>query len=85
MVFGTPLRPSSSRIPTLGDFWIEGSAQASITMGLDGGLSGYTFCRMYGTHSQAISTVARLNRKPEGKRSGLIGTENIHLSKPRIP
>jgi len=46
---------------------------------------GCTFCEMYGTHSQAFSTLARLNRKPEGKRSGLIGSESVRLSKPRIP
>ena len=40
-------------------------------MGSDGGLSGCDFCEMYGTHSQVISTLARMNRKPEGKRSGL--------------
>ena len=55
--------------PRLGGLRMEGSAQAS--MGSDGGLSGRDFCEMYGTRSQAISTLARINQKPEGKRSGL--------------
>lgn len=69
----------------LPDFFllIKSSAQAYMESG--GGLSGCTFREMYGTHSQAFSTLVRLNRKPEGKRSGLIGSESIRLSKPRIP
>jgi hypothetical protein len=39
---------------------------------------------MYGTHSQATSTLTRTNQT-EGRRSGLIGSETIRLSKPRIP
>jgi hypothetical protein len=49
------------------------------------GSMGCTFCEMCGTRSKAISTLARLNRKPQGKRSDLIGSETIGLSKPRIP
>ena len=42
------------------------------------------FSEMCETPSQATSTLAWLNQKPEGKCSGLIGSESIHLFKSYI-